>query len=263
MFGRKLVDADIADWQFEQFEWLIDNFSSGPGLPDSDLWQPIPDHFPKATGDLGAHIFALVCAQCGFDPEAFDLVAVDPVKGEDLGGLAFTQPSEQSAAGAYQVDGEDEASFREIIHYDTSLSPLNLVATFAHELSHALFYRAHEKWSGDLELHELFTDLTAIYLGYGIFLSNTRFNFEGFTAADIQGWKATGVGYLPEADMIFALALFMRLKGVSDDAAQAHLKPKLAKMLRAALRQLDRDKDRVEALRARVPRHALPGLEAL
>jgi hypothetical protein len=256
MFGGKLVDAETADWQFEQFEWLIDNFSSGAGLPDSELWQPIPDHFPKATGDLGDHLFTLVCAQCGFDPASFDLVAVDPVKGEDLGGPAFTHASEHAAAGTYQIEDNDEAPFREIIHYDTNLSPLNLVTIFAHELSHALFYRAHEKWPGDMGLHELFTDLTAIYLGYGIFLANTRFSFEGFTATGVQGWKARGFGYLPEADMIFALALFMRLKNMPDDAALAHLKPKLAKMLRTAMRQLDRHRDRVEALRERVPVHA-------
>jgi hypothetical protein len=255
MFGRKLVDADVADWQFDQFEWLIDNFSSGPGLPDSELWQPIPEHFPKATGDLGPHIFSVVCQQCGFDAGSFDLIAVEPVKGEELGGLAFTHPSENSAAATYQIEEIDEAAVQETIHYDKGLSPLNLVATFAHELSHALFFRSYDAWPGDEELHELFTDLTAIYLGYGIFLSNTRFSFEGYSATGIQGWKASGSGYLPEADMIFGLALFMRIKGLSDDAAREHLKPKLSKMLSIAMRQLDRDRDRVEALRARVPAH--------
>jgi hypothetical protein len=256
MFGRKLVDADVADWQFEQFEWLIDNFSSGPGLPDGALWQPIPEHFPKAQGDLGVHLFDIVCRQCGFDPAIFDLVAADPIKSQSLGGLALTHPTVAAPAATYQVEADGDADFREVIHYDASQTPLDLVATFAHELSHSVFYRAYAPWPGDMALHELFTDLTAIYLGYGIFLANTRFSFAGFTGTGVQGWQVGGAGYLPEADMIFALALFMRIKDVPEDDARDHLKPKLAKMLRTAMRQLDRDKDRVDALRARVPAHA-------
>jgi len=256
MFGRKLVDADVADWQFEQFEWLIDNFSSGPGLPDGELWQPIPGHFPKLEGELGPHLFACVCRQCGLDPDSFDLIANDPLKSQSLGGLALAHPAIPAPAGTYRIEGDIETNFREVIDYDATETPLSLVATFAHELSHSFFYRGYEPWPGDMALHELFTDLIAIYLGYGIFLSNTRFSFKGFTGTGIQGWQASGSGYLPEADMIFALALFMRLKGVSDAAASEHLKPKLAKMLRTAMRQLDREVDRVEALRARVPAHA-------
>lgn len=263
MFGVRLVDADVADWQFEQFEWLIDNSSSGPGLPDGDLWQPTSEHFPKADGDLGEHLFALVCQQCSFDPAAFDLIAMDPVKGQSLGGVALTHATEGAPLGAYTVEGETETGLREVIYYDASQSPLQLVATFAHELAHSFFYRGFEPWAGDQELHELFTDLTAIYLGYGIFLSNSRFSFEGFTGTGVQGWQARGAGYLPEADMIFALALFMRVKGIPIDAARDHLKPKLSKMLKKAMRQLERHQDRVDDLRARVPAHKAKASQTL
>ncbi len=103
------------------------------------------------------------------------------------------------------------------------------------------------------ELYELFTDLTAIYLGYGIFLSNTRFEFSQFTNSDTQGWQAQGAGYLPEADMAFATALFMRIKNIPFEYAAEHLKPRLARMLKKAFRQLEGYASEVEALTARVP----------
>ena len=124
---------------------------------------------------------------------------------------------------------------------------------FSHELSHALHNRAKEALDVDPSLYELFTDLTAIYLGYGVFLANTRFEFSQFTNADTQGWQAQGAGYLPEADMVFGTALFMKIKELPMELALPHLKPRLQKMLKKAYRQLDRHMDEVTALRERVP----------
>jgi hypothetical protein len=45
-------------------------------------------------------------------------------------------------------------------------------------------------------------------------------------------------GYLPEVDLIFALALFLQAKSLNPDLALACLKPHLAAMLRRALRDL-------------------------
>ena len=43
MFSRRLVDVEVAKWQFDGFALLIDNFSSGSNLPDAPLFLPTPD----------------------------------------------------------------------------------------------------------------------------------------------------------------------------------------------------------------------------
>lgn len=259
MFGRKLVDRDVAEWQFEGFAWLIDNFSSGAGLPDGTLFLPSDDAFLADNGQLATqaeHIFYVVKWQCGFNEgDIFDLVPQEGRPEASLGGLAMVETTGQMACGTYQMIPAKYGKPREIIKYDAGMEkhPAQLIATFAHELSHALHNRAHEPLDIDPILYELFTDLTAIYLGYGVFLANTRFEFSQFTNADTQGWQAKGSGYLPEADMIFATALFMRIKNIPMDIALPHLKPRLRKMLKKAFRQLDHFQDEVDALRARVP----------
>ena len=50
MFGRRLVDTEVAEWQFDGFAWLIDNYSSAAGLPDSRLFLPIDEYFPGNDG---------------------------------------------------------------------------------------------------------------------------------------------------------------------------------------------------------------------
>jgi len=259
MFGRKLVDKHVAEWQFDGFAWLIDNYSTGPELPDAPLFLPTPEYFPakdELSSTQAEYIFRLVKAQCGFNEG--DIFELKPQAGRPdaaLGGLAFVQTWGQTASGTYQMIPAKYGKPREIIQYDAGLenNPTQLVATFAHELSHALHNRAYEPLDMEPELYELFTDLTAIYLGYGIFLANTRFGFSQFTNADVQGWQAQGAGYLPEADMVFATALFMRIKDISIEIALPHLKPRLQKMLKKAFRQLDRNMDEVQSLRQRVP----------
>jgi len=204
MFGRKLVDKHVAEWQFDGFAWLIDNFSTGPKLPDSPLFLPTPEFFPSVNWQSGARagkIFNLVKAQCGFNEgDIFELKPQAGVPDAALGGVAMVQTWGQTASGTYQMIPAKYGKPREIIKYDVGLekAPVQMVATFAHELSHALHNRSYEPMDMEPELYELFTDLTAIYLGYGLFLSNTRFEFAQFSNADTQGWQAQGAGYLPE-----------------------------------------------------------------
>jgi hypothetical protein len=88
-----------------------------------------------------------------------------------------------------------------------------------------------------------------VYLGFGIFLANTRFDFEVLHDGPMQGWRMGHSGYLPEADLIFALALFIRTKKLDPGEASGCLKPHLAKMLRKALRGLDDDDPGIVGLR--------------
>ncbi|WP_298917972.1 hypothetical protein [uncultured Algimonas sp.] len=257
-----MVDPLVADWQFDGFAWLIDHFSTGPGLPGSELWRPVPEHFPAAPGDLAAHLFEIVRRQYGFaDHLLFEPVAVDVLPTEPLDGGGFIESDAEAACATYQRLDRDGLPPRELIYYDEAMGATDLVATFAHELAHAAHQRAPE-WaelnvpgSGlDLELYELFTDLTAVYFGYGLFLANTRHD----VVVGANGWAGAdvfGAGYLPENDLVFATALFMSLKGIPEGAAVPHLKPRLRKTLNRAFRQLDRERDRIRRLRARRPAH--------
>ena len=93
-------------------------------------------------------------------------------------------------------------------------------------------------------------------LGFGIFLANTRFDFEVLHDGPKQGWRMGHSGYLPEADLIFALALFIRAKKLDAGEACGYLKPHLAKMLRGALRGFDDDDPGIMSIR-----HALASAE--
>lgn len=258
LFSSSLIDPDVADWQFEWFEWLIDNYSSGPGLPDSQLWLPISEHYSPAghSGlslegrDLARFLFKRVGEQCGFGSvHPIKLNEKESPQGGFLGGGAILQ-TEGGACGLYVTEPE-ENGIKESIYYDISMTgyPNRLIATFAHEYAHALHNRSRDPLEIEPELYELFTDLTAIYLGFGIFLINTRFEYK----VDDIGWSTRAAGYLPPEDMIFATALFMSIKQISMQKALSHLKVQLRPSLKKAFKQLRGYDEDIMALRTRNP----------
>jgi hypothetical protein len=130
--------------------------------------------------------------------------------------------------------------------------PEQFIATMAHELAHYLLARAREPFICAEDEHEFLTDLAAVFMGFGVFLANARFTMQTYADSQVQGWQWNRSGYLPEADLIFALALFLRVKGLEADAASPGLKPHLAGLLRRAMQRLPRDHADVARLRAAV-----------
>jgi len=264
LFSPRLVDDEVADWQFENYEWLIRNFSRETALQDSELWLPIAEHFspnnksgqPLAGRVLAKFLFKTVKIQCGFSVnDEFRLIPTIESKPQSLGGVAMVQTHEDGACGRYMIDKNEDGSYSETITYDSDLedNPNQLVATFAHEISHALHNRSKEPLDIEPQLYELLTDLTAVYLGYGVFIANSRFSFSQMSSHDVQGWQASGAGYLPEADIIFATAIFMAIKNIPYETAASHLKPNLRKMLKKANKQLSKYQDEIDELRALAP----------
>lgn len=102
-------------------------------------------------------------------------------------------------------------------------------------------------------------DLTAVYLGFGVFLANSRFDFSVLRDGQMEGWRMSHSGYLPEADLIFALALFIKGHDLDAAPARACLKPHLAKMLGRALRDIHDDDPALTAIRSRASNADPPG----
>jgi hypothetical protein len=238
-FARKLiVDDETAAWHVENFAWLVRQFSGTDGLAQSKLVLPKPGYF-ISDGETG-HAFALrvfdqVKTYCGMADWEADLVADDnPLAERSAMSMAMIAP-QKHALGTFGVAGN-----RIVISYVPGLMqrPDSLIATLAHELAHYLLATAREPPPCEYDEKEFLTDLAAVYLGFGVFLANTRFRFEAFQDGPLQGWRMGHSGYLPEADIIFALALFLKVKALDPMPALGCLKPHLAGLLQRTLRDL-------------------------
>ena len=232
---RPVVDDETAGWHAENFDWLERCFGS---VAESELILPTGEFFDTRREDGAVDVAALfdeIKGHCGMADWPITLVPDDDGQTSARDGSPIPVVRERGVLGTASAD---EASFT--ITYQKTLvdEPVRLIATLAHELAHCLLATAEIERVCEPDEEEFLTDLTAVYLGFGVFLANSRFAKEVVAMDMGQGVGWSAAGYLPERDLIFALALFMARSGADAAAADEFLKSHLASLLGQALSDL-------------------------
>ena len=243
LFAPKLpVDADELEWQLATFKWLGAEFGPAGEAP---LVLPTAAYFPpsprKGEGRI-EDLFGSVKVAAGLADWPCELRAGAGERPAHVGtGLLLRHLGATPPCGTFTID-DGEGGQRVVITYNPSLADDigALIATFAHELGHYLMSTAKTAPPGGWELHELHTDLTAVHLGFGIFLANSARSFGQFQSAGEMGWSSRTQGYLSEGALVTAIAIFQRLAGRDPLAAAPYLKPYLESDLRKATKALAR-----------------------
>jgi hypothetical protein len=249
LFGKScFLDPDVEDWCLETWGWLLTNLGGMQRFRQVPLVTATREFFPPTETEGHERAFyvfeqvkllmAMQNRPCRL--EAFDL----PPSGQRVGLYAKIQRG-GTANGTFQIkDGEV------IISYASELvdQPRKLIATFAHELSHYLLATIMKPIPGGNDLHELATELTVAYTGFGIFSANAAFHFEQHQDVFGQGWSSGRSGYFSERTWAFALALFAALQEI--ELPRDQLKSSVADLTRRAERYLKRNDALLAPLRA-------------
>ncbi|HEY0313411.1 MAG TPA: hypothetical protein VGC56_13050 [Allosphingosinicella sp.] len=241
-FRPKLpIDADELEWQLATFKWLQAEF----GPVAKALVLPTPHWFPPSQRQGHARmedLFAAVRKAAGMADWPCELRPGRSERPVQVGfALLLKHHGAAAPCGTFQVE-EADGTRRAVITYNPSLAADTggMIATLAHELGHYLMSTAKSAPPGGWALHELHTDLAAVYLGFGIFLANSARNFAQFQSGGEMGWSSRRQGYLSEGALVTGLALAERLAGRDPAAAEPYLKPYLVTDLRKAMRALAR-----------------------
>lgn len=232
MFGwfqkGALLDADLTTWQFDCFEWLLRHTGGLEALQCRRLIFPTREFFPQRGQHDHAFaeaIFQQVKVYAGMAdwPCTLQMQEADP--NPMVSPQAFVQGAPYSPAGTFRSLGGEGAL---ITYAPNQLSdPMSLVATFAHELAHYRTAEFPEPPPGGWEVWEVATDLVAVFLGFGVFLANTCFQFSHFSDGRISGWKWRHQGYVSEPEVLHMQAIVSLAMGVPPQQTLAHLKPAL------------------------------------
>jgi hypothetical protein len=173
LFGKpRFLDADIEDWCLETWAWLLANLGGIKRLREMRLVLATREFFPptEAVGhERALYVFERVKLWMGMADWSCELEA-------------FQRPEQDHRIGAYnrvRHAGSALGTFRiedgtPIISYSAELAdqPRILIATLSHELAHYLLATVRKPLPGGRELHELVTELTAAYTGFGLFRAN-------------------------------------------------------------------------------------------
>lgn len=242
MFGlfkpKNLLSNEDAHFQVETWKWLLKYYGGDPFFKSAKLVLPTSEFFPDqvssedeaalSTFNSVKYYAGMQDWTCELQPQDEDDIEIAPtIKLSNL---------PQSPAGTFQYQ-QDIA----LITYHPTLTkqPEKLVATFAHELSHYLTAHTSEPPFGGWENWEFATDITATFLGFGIFMCNSAFTFQQFQTSDSQGWEYSRTGYLSEEEHVFSLVIFLKMLNIPLKDAKKHLKSSAAKILKHAEYQID------------------------
>lgn len=245
---KPLLSEENEAFQIETYKWLLKNFGGKYFFQDTELILPTEEFFPvkkDSPEKIAQHIFELVKKYAGL--EEWPCILKKQEKDPELRVSTFLTLNnvEHNPLGTFSTNKNNEV----IISYNPQLTsnPIQLIATLSHELSHYLTSTSHEPPPGGWDNWEYATDITATFLGFGVFQANSVFNFHQYNEAGVQGWKTSGGGYLSEAEHSYALALFIRLKNISPKIVFPHCDVNIKCYLKKALTELD-EKPYIEEL---------------
>ncbi|ESQ74488.1 hypothetical protein ABAC402_14310 [Asticcacaulis sp. AC402] len=238
---QPVLEDDVARWHVDNMVWLLRNLAYTPMFRETRLVLPAPGYFDTdgAAGHARAEaIFAKVKAYAGMADWPVQLVS-DVGTYEYQRGDLIQAAARPTPLGLFMRDHDEVVR----IAYAPALlnKPVNLIATLAHELAHYVVTSIEDTLPCLPEEEEFLTDQTACFLGFGVFLANSAFEFDQWRndGTGTQGWSTQRNGYLGEIDLIFDLALFLTAKGEPADAALPCLKPHLADLLKKAMKDAE------------------------
>ncbi|WP_448555207.1 hypothetical protein [Thalassotalea montiporae] len=237
--NKPFLASEDQTFQIETYRWLLRNFGGEDFYQATSLILPTKAYFPaEADNPESAAIATFNSVKQHANMATWKCIL--EAQQEDANpfvsaGIAI-QNAPVSPNGTFQATASDKV----IITYNPVLvgQPMQLVATLAHELAHYLTATAKDEPPGGWDNWEFATDIAATFMGFGIFMANSAFNFSQYADTDSQGWKSSRSGYLSENEHIYALAIFLLLKDLPINEASRYLKPHLGKQLKKAMKLL-------------------------
>lgn len=242
-WGRASCPANSAEKELVEhgFRLLARNLGLDR-LQNATVVEPTPAFFPDrydASLASAERMFSRVCGHLGVDPGSVRLTFWQDTPNIPLPAVMEGPRSTGGAAGVYaQFDQLHVVS----LNVAQLKDPEGLAATMAHELAHYILL-------GQLGLSreephmEALTDLAAIYLGFGIFISNTLLRRHGWIDGTLQYWKVSRKGYISPEMAGWALSLFAWVRRESDPSWSTHLATDGKAYLSQGLRYLRRTSD--------------------
>lgn len=236
------VNAEDKSWLEDNFLWLIEEFGAAR-LLDSAVILPTEDFFPDTFSTNREDLQKIVERVCGYMQVDFEEIKLKFYTDENSQMQKHMPVFESSGSGALGTYQKGHGKYIVSLETSQARSPINLIATIAHELGHVRLLGENRIDPECEEDHEHLTDLTTVFFGMGIFTANSCFVFEQWTNTFSQGWQTSKQGYLSEEMFGYALALFAFARGESNPEWARYLGTNVGAYFRKSLKYIEKTKD--------------------
>ena len=243
MFGlfrsKPLLEESSTEWLFHAYAWALENFGGDIFHRDTILVTPSNRHFPEkllATPEQKVvAAFGRVRDYAGMQGWPCELIALVPdMEPPPPPNISSVTP--RGPQGAVSIHDEKQSI---PIAFDPGMvgKPLVLVAAFAQQLAYHLGRAIKKEVPGGEELRGPASDLLAVFMGFGLFQANSAMTAcRGGCSGCAPVQK---LGYLTEAEFVYALAIFCVLKDIQNEEVEPYLKKTLQPFFRKAIKELN------------------------
>ena len=259
MYGEStdatFLDADLQDWVFDTWTWLMSEFGGMARIRWTKLALPTTDFFPRTTTqghDRAVYLLERVKIlmdmadwSCVLEPSFIPLAEDQAVPDEEA---PSDDTAEDDSGGGDEADEgkKDKASVDEpfVIGYGPNLlaNPSALIA----KLALCRLSRSQSDVPGDDDELGAVAELTLVFFGMGVFGANTACEYEAQMSVRYRSHSITPT-YLSEPTWAFANTLLCALKDV--EPPFSHLQSSMAELTNDAVKYLQRNEALLEPLR--------------
>lgn len=240
---KPLLTDDDAQWILSAFSWALEHFDNEEFFKRSLLIQPTDKFFP---GNVDSHqamastVFSASLRHTGLAHWPIQLVHPANFNSQPPPFLDFDFSAgikrDSSAQGLPALTSELPLTIT--YNANQTLKPEDLSASFSHYISQHLVAQSQLIPIGGKQYFAEATEIVSVFMGFGVVMANSAYTFRG-SCGRCYNSDANRHASLSEDKVVFALALFCRLKGIKKNDATQHLKKYLRPYFKQAMKQIE------------------------
>jgi len=250
--SKPLIDDASCEWMFDTFAWALTHFDHQEFFQRTQLIQPTNDFFPgniDSRHGMAETIFNHVVKYAGLSHWPLQLQAPQSFSGQPPALLDLSAVQRNSSTANTLPVLVASQPLAMTYNPQQASKPGDLASSYAHHLAQHVVAQSQQLPPGGAEYFNASTEIVAIFMGFGVMMANSAYTFRGGCGSCYNA-QSNRQATLSEDNVIFALALFCRLKGIPTGDATRNLKGYLRRNFKQALKQIDREPARLQPLLA-------------
>ena len=250
--SKPLIDDASCEWMFDTFAWALTHFDHQEFFQRTQLIQPTNDFFPgniDSRHGMAETIFNHVVKYAGLSHWPLQLQAPQSFSGQPPALLDLSAVQRDSSTANTLPVLVTSQPLAMTYNPQQASKPGDLASSYAHHLAQHVVAQSQQLPPGGAEYFNASTEIVAIFMGFGVMMANSAYTFRGGCGSCYNA-QSNRQATLSEDNVIFALALVCRLKGIPTRDATHNLKGYLRRNFKLALKQIDRDPARLQPLLA-------------
>lgn len=234
---QPLLDEGTEAWILDTFLWAYQEFDGDALLNEMRFILPNGEFFPEQVNSIeqmASYVFTQVKGYAGMQAWPIQLVAPNQISEQSFPLLEFSGVKRGDNAELVSASGSLQISFNP----NQINQPQDLIASFSQSLAHINVLHNRSLPPGGQELVPQAVDLLACFMGFGVMMANTAYQFRGGCGSCYNPY-ANRSATLAEPELIYILALLLKAKNLPLSHISSHLKPHLHSLLKRANKQLE------------------------